>query len=92
MRSKWNIYKKYSVSFLIRELREGQGVWVKLPYGEFVIPDADNVVLLAGGTGITAFIAFIDGLTDSFCKKFGRNPRVNGPKTFILRMAWKWQI
>jgi len=48
------------------ELQEGQWVWVKLPYGDFVIRDAINVVLLAGGTGITAFIAFINGLTNEF--------------------------
>ena len=42
------------------ELQEGQMVLVKLPYGDFVILDANNVALLAGGTGITAFIAFID--------------------------------
>jgi len=38
------------------ELQEGQWVWVKLPYGDFVIRDANKVVLLAGGTGITAEI------------------------------------
>jgi len=48
------------------ELQEGRMVWVKLPYGDFVIRDANNVGLLAGGTGITAFIAFIDGLTNEF--------------------------
>ncbi|MBM4458999.1 MAG: FAD-dependent oxidoreductase [Chloroflexi bacterium] len=46
-----------------RELVEGRQVWVKLPYGEFVIEDASDVVLFAGGTGITAFTAFLDGLT-----------------------------
>ena len=46
------------------ELHEGMSVWVKLPYGDFVIQDANNVVLLAGGTGITAFIAYIDGLNN----------------------------
>jgi NAD(P)H-flavin reductase len=49
-----------------KELKQGQQVWVKLPYGDFVIHDANNVALLAGGTGITAFIAFIDGLTNEF--------------------------
>jgi NAD(P)H-flavin reductase len=49
-----------------KELREGMFVWVKLPYGDFVIRDSGNVVLLAGGTGITAFIAFIDELTNEF--------------------------
>lgn len=44
------------------ELHEGMSVWVKLPYGDFVIQDTNNIVLLAGGTGITAFIAYIDGL------------------------------
>ncbi|MDO9545134.1 MAG: FAD-dependent oxidoreductase [Pelolinea sp.] len=48
------------------ELNPGRMVWVKLPYGDFVIRDANNVALLAGGTGITAFIAFIDGLTNEF--------------------------
>lgn len=48
------------------ELQEGRWVWVKLPYGDFVIQNAKNVVLLAGGTGITAFSAFIDGLTNEF--------------------------
>ena len=48
------------------ELQEGGATWVKLPYGDFVIRDISNVVLLAGGTGITAFIAFIDGLTNEF--------------------------
>jgi NAD(P)H-flavin reductase len=45
------------------ELQEGRWVWVKLPYGDFVIRDAGNVVLLAGGTGITAFTAFLTNLT-----------------------------
>jgi len=35
---------------------------VKLPYGDFVIRDANNVALLAGGTGITAFTAFLENL------------------------------
>lgn len=46
------------------ELHEGMSVWVKLPYGDFVIQDTNNIVLLAGGTGITAFIAYIGGLNN----------------------------
>jgi ferredoxin-NADP reductase len=46
-----------------QELREGQRVWVKLPYGEFFISDLCDVVLFAGGTGITPFTAFLEGLT-----------------------------
>jgi ferredoxin-NADP reductase len=49
-----------------RELAEGSRVWVKLPYGEFVIEDSSDVVLFAGGTGITAFTAFLNGLTPVF--------------------------
>jgi len=49
-----------------KEMRQGVWVWVKLPYGEFVIPDQNDVVLFAGGTGITAFTSFLDGLTPQF--------------------------
>jgi ferredoxin-NADP reductase len=46
-----------------KELHPGLRVWVKLPYGNFVIQEASgDIVLLAGGTGITAFISFIEGL------------------------------
>jgi ferredoxin-NADP reductase len=43
-------------------LRPGVAAWIKLPYGEFVIDPGADAVLLAGGTGITAFTAFIEGL------------------------------
>jgi ferredoxin-NADP reductase len=43
-------------------LRTGGEVWVKMPYGDFVIDPGSDVVLLAGGTGISAFTAFIEGL------------------------------
>ncbi len=43
-------------------LQVGGEVWIKLPYGEFVIDPADDVVLIAGGTGISAFTAFIEAL------------------------------
>jgi len=49
-----------------KELHEGRMAWVKMPYGDFIIQDAGDVVLLAGGTGITAFIAFMENLTDAF--------------------------
>ena len=44
------------------ELHPGHGVWVKLPYGDFTIGPENDACLLAGGTGITAFTAFIAGL------------------------------
>lgn len=48
------------------ELAEGRQVWVKLPYGDFVVENNRDVVLLAGGTGITAFTAFIGSLTPEY--------------------------
>jgi ferredoxin-NADP reductase len=46
-----------------RELAPGGSVWVKLPYGEFVVDPDTDAVLFAGGTGITAFTAFLQSLT-----------------------------
>jgi ferredoxin-NADP reductase len=45
-----------------RELTVGSTAWVKLPYGEFVVDPARDAVLFAGGTGITAFTAFLGSL------------------------------
>lgn len=41
---------------------EGERVWIKMPYGDFVIDSPGDVVLLAGGTGISAFTAFLEVL------------------------------
>jgi ferredoxin-NADP reductase len=49
----------------------GGRVWVKLPYGEFVVDPARDAVLFAGGTGITAFTAFLQSLEP------GRSQRVH---------------
>ena len=49
-----------------KELRIDCQVWIKMPYGEFVVRDTGDIVLLAGGTGITAFTAFLDGLVPTF--------------------------
>jgi ferredoxin-NADP reductase len=45
-----------------RELAPGGSAWVKLPYGEFVVDPTRDAVLFAGGTGITAFTAFLQSL------------------------------
>ncbi len=45
-----------------RELAPGRNVWVKLPYGEFVVDPGTDAVLFAGGTGVTAFTAFLQSL------------------------------
>jgi ferredoxin-NADP reductase len=34
-----------------------------MPYGEFVIDEAGDAILIAGGTGISAFTAFLEALT-----------------------------
>jgi ferredoxin-NADP reductase len=46
-----------------QRIKVGTEVWAKLPYGDFVIQSKSEVVLIAGGTGITAFTSFLDGLT-----------------------------
>lgn len=45
-----------------KSLQVGSEVWIKLPYGDFVVDHAGCVVLVAGGTGITAFTGFLDSL------------------------------
>jgi ferredoxin-NADP reductase len=47
------------------EIVSGRQVWVKMPYGEFFVDVSHPVVLFAGGTGITAFAAFLHDLVDS---------------------------
>jgi ferredoxin-NADP reductase len=46
-----------------RELAVGGRAWVKLPYGDFVVDASRDAVLFAGGTGVTAFTAFLHSLT-----------------------------
>lgn len=45
------------------EIREGGRVWIKLPYGDFVIDSPGDVVLFAGGTGVSAFTAYLEALS-----------------------------
>jgi ferredoxin-NADP reductase len=45
-----------------RELTAGGSAWVKLPFGEFVVDSTRDTVLFAGGTGVTAFTAFLQSL------------------------------
>ena len=49
-------------SRMAADLHAGSQVWVKMPYGEFTVPTDQDVCLLAGGTGVTAFTAFLAGL------------------------------
>jgi ferredoxin-NADP reductase len=52
---------------MIRELKTGSKVWVKLPFGIFDFRDSLNssVVLIAGGTGVSPFISFLESLADT---------------------------
>lgn len=45
----------------IMNLKIGDEVWVKLPYGDFVVEPlpGKGIVLIAGGTGITPFISLL---------------------------------
>jgi ferredoxin-NADP reductase len=52
-----------------RELAAGSRVWAKLPYGEFVIDPTRDSVLFAGGTGVTAFTAFLQSLTPELASR-----------------------
>jgi len=48
---------------IIDELQEGDEVWAKGPYGDFTVDAAhgcSQAVLVAGGTGVTPFCAFMD--------------------------------
>jgi ferredoxin-NADP reductase len=50
-------------------LSEGCEVWLKAPYGELVIPnhinDGETAVLIAGGTGISPFIPFLEEVPET---------------------------
>jgi ferredoxin-NADP reductase len=63
-----NLRIAYSVkgrftSRMEKELMGGRQVWIKLPYGDFFVDRNSEVVLFAGGTGITAYTAFLETLT-----------------------------
>lgn len=47
------------------EIKENDIIWLKLPYGSFTFNDNDkNIVLIAGGTGITPFLSFMEFMID----------------------------
>jgi ferredoxin-NADP reductase len=52
-----------------RELAVGGSVWVKLPYGEFEIDPTRDAVLFAGGTGVSAFTAFLQSLSSDSAQR-----------------------
>jgi NAD(P)H-flavin reductase len=60
-------------------------VWIKLPYGEFIVQGISAVVVFAGGTGITAFTAFLDALTPAFSHKIYLGYGAREPRLLIYR-------
>jgi ferredoxin-NADP reductase len=45
---------------MYNEIKEGNRYWIKLPYGHFIINESSkDVILIAGGTGITPFISYL---------------------------------
>ncbi|MBC8185057.1 hypothetical protein H8E88_28520, partial [candidate division KSB1 bacterium] len=48
------------------EVKIGYVLWLKLPYGRFLISDdSRDIVLIAGGTGITPFVSFLEYTIDN---------------------------
>jgi len=69
------------------ELEVGKEVWIKLPYGHFVVSSAldEEVVLVAGGTGITPFIPFLQNeINNSSGKKINLVYGVRRPELLIF--------
>ncbi len=52
---------------IFNQISTGDNVWIKLPYGSFNFDDAINkeVVLIAGGTGISPFKSFLEFILDT---------------------------
>lgn len=52
------------------ELSEGKSIWLKMPYGDFIIENhiklGEKVFLVAGGTGISPFISFLRSYKDGY--------------------------
>ena len=50
---------------MYNDVKRGDTVWLKLPYGSFSLPDnGTEIVLVAGGTGITPFVSFLEYAID----------------------------
>jgi ferredoxin-NADP reductase len=51
---------------MLREAVPGAKVWLKLPYGSFTLEDNGRPkALIAGGTGITPFVSFLEYAVDT---------------------------
>jgi len=64
----YSVRGKYTAR-MEKETVAGRDVWVKMPYGDFIIDVGGPVVLFAGGTGITAFTSLLSELpTGQHCQ------------------------
>jgi ferredoxin-NADP reductase len=66
-----------------RELVPGARVWVKLPYGEFIVDSSSDAVVFAGGTGVTAFTAFLQSLTPDLASRIVLFYGARTPQLFV---------
>ncbi len=66
-----------------RELAPGRAVWVKLPYGEFTVDPSRDAVLFAGGTGVTAFTAFLGSLPADCARRVALFYGARTPDLFV---------
>ncbi|MBM4152620.1 MAG: FAD-dependent oxidoreductase [Kiritimatiellaceae bacterium] len=49
-----------------QEIQVGKEVWIKLPYGDFILDDLTHPrILFAGGTGISAFSSLLDAIRNA---------------------------
>lgn len=68
----YSVKGKYTTR-MSEELRVDREVWLKLPYGDFIISKntelEQDVVLIAGGTGISPYLSFLE---DELNKPSGR--------------------
>jgi ferredoxin-NADP reductase len=57
-------------SRMFNEIQEGKTIWLKLPYGDFTFNNVEKpLVLIAGGTGITPFISYLEYCIDKHIKR-----------------------
>ena len=50
---------------MFTEVEEGDIVWLKLPYGSFTFTKHKSLIFVAGGTGITPFLSFLEHAIDN---------------------------
>jgi ferredoxin-NADP reductase len=67
------------------DFRVGSQVWAKLPYGDFVIEPDPEVVLFAGGTGVSAFTAFIGDLAATHTGRIHLYYGARSPELLLFR-------